>query len=410
MDGRLWAAFSYPKGSTVKTIRTRATWALVAILAVLAMFTIAGHPLIPHDALAAIGMGAMPFAMSGEILDIFNQDPFKAIALTDAVQRNPYQPVGLGNLNIFEPNPIRTTALAVEERKGKLVLIPFSERGAEGTQRTSEKRTMRYFDVPRLMHDDTIYASEVQGIREFGTESVLMQIEAEVARRLSGPTGLLASVEYTKEYLRLAAVQGLMLDPKDGSVVKNWFDEFQITQAAEVAFSLSAQTVGSLRPIINNSVVRVMQRKAQGAFTPTTRIYGLCGDAFYDAFTNHIDVTKTFINWQEAKELRGSQGAAFDSFDFAGVTWMNYRGSDDNATIKVPDDKVKFFPVGAPGVFREAMAPGETVDWVNTPGKPVYVLPIFDVMRRMWWKMEAYSYPLFICTRPEVLLSGRAGA
>lgn len=344
----------------------------------------------------------------GDILDVFNQDPFKAIALTDAVQRNPYQPVGLGELNIFDPNPIRTTALAVEERQGKLVLIPLSERGTEGTQRTTEKRKLRYFDVPRLMHDDTVNASELQGIREFGTESVLMQIEQEVARRLSGPTGLLASVEFTKEYLRLGAIQGLMLDPKDGSTRYSWFDEFQITQAAETPFDLTNTTAGRLRPIING-IIRTMARKAQGAFTPQTRAYALCGDTFYDEFVNNVDVRTTYLNWSAAAELRGAQGAAFDRFDFGGVTWMNYRGSDDNSTVKVPDSSCKFFPVGAPGVFREAMAPGETVDWVNTPGKPVYVLPIFDIQRRMWWKMEAYAYPLFICTRPEVLLSGRAG-
>lgn len=344
-----------------------------------------------------------------DILDIFNSDPFSAIALTDAVQRNPYQPVGLGNLNIFDPNPIRTKALAVEERQGKLVLIPFSERGSEGTQRETEKRNIRYFDVPRLMHADTIYAEELQSIREFGTESVLMQIETEVARRLTGPTGLLASVEYTKEYLRLAAVQGYCLNPKDGSVMYNWFDEFQITPTGEFAFDLSAGTANSLRPICN-AIVRTMARKSQGAFTPTTRVYALCGDSFYDSLVNHPDVIRTFINWQAAQEIRdGGQGAAFSEFNFAGITWVNYRGSDDNTTIKVPDDKAKFFPVGAPGVFREAMAPGETVDWVNTPGKPVYVLPIFDLQRRMWWKMETYAYPLFICTRPEVLLSGKAG-
>jgi len=152
-----------------------------------------------------------------------------------------------------------------------------------------------------------------------------------------------------------------------------------------------------------------MARKAQGAFTPTTRVYALCGDSFYDLLTNHPDVIRTFVNWSDAKALRdNSQGAAFDAFDFAGITWVNYRGSDDNATIKIADDKVKFFPVGAPGIFREAMAPGETVDLVNTPGKPVYVLPIFDQQRRMWWKMEVYSYPLMICTRSEVLFSGRA--
>ena len=343
----------------------------------------------------------------GDILDIFHNDPFTSISLTDAVQRNPYQPVGLGELDLFDPNPIRTKALAVEERQGQLVLIPFSERGAEGTQRTTVKRKMRYFEVPRLMHDDTIYAEELQGVREFGTESVMMQIEDEVARRLSGPTGLLASVEYTKEFMRLAAIQGLCMNP-NGTQLYSWFDEFQITPAAPVEFSLAAQTPNSLRPICN-AITRSMARAAKGAFTPTPRVYALCGDSFYDEFTNHPDVIRTFVNWSDAKALRdNSQGAAFQAFDFSGITWFNYRGSDDNSTIAIPGNQVKFFPVGAPGIFREAMAPGETVDWVNTPGKPVYVLPIFDTQRRMWWKMETYAYPLFICTRPEVLLSGLA--
>lgn len=345
-----------------------------------------------------------------DILDIFHGDPFKAVALTDAVQRNPFNPTGLGALNLFEPNPIRTKALAVEQRQGKLVLIPFSQRGAPGTQRTTEQRSMRYFDVPRLMHEDTVTAEEMQGVREFGTESILMQISAEVARRLSGPTGLLSSIEYTKEYMRLAAVQGFVFDPRDGSTLYNWFDEFEIVQASEIGFNLAAGVLDSLRPIIND-LVRVMARKSQGAFLPTTRPTALCGDDFYDAFTNHPDVVKTFLNWSAAADLRNnSQGAAFSTFNFAGVDWINYRGSDDASTIAIAHDKVKFFPVGAPGIFREAMAPGETVDWVNTPGKPVYVLPIFDEQRRMYWKMEAYAYPLMICTRPEVLLSGRMGA
>lgn len=349
---------------------------------------------------------------AGIILDVFNQDPFRAIALTESVERHPFQPIGLGELDIFEPDPIRTTALAIEERTGILKLIPMSERGTEGTQRTTEKRKMRYFDVPRLMHDDTIQVSELQSIREFGTQSVLMQLMAEVARRTSGPTGLLANVEYTKEYLRLAAVQGLCLDPKDGSQRYNFFDEFGITQATEVAFNLNAGTPNSLRPIINQ-LQRTMQRKSQGAWRPNTRMVGLCGDAFYDAFVNHTDVIRTFINWSAAADLRSngpsSQGGAFRYFEFGDTTWMNYRGSDDNATIKIPDDKVKFFPWKAPGVFRQAMAPGESAEWLNQPGKPVYMIPIPDLQRRMWWKMEAYAYPLFICTRPEMLLSGRQG-
>ncbi|PXW23404.1 major capsid protein [Paraburkholderia caballeronis] len=341
-------------------------------------------------------------------LDVFHQDPFTTIQLTAAVDKYPFQPMGLGELDIFDDEPIRNTALAVEQRQGKLIIIPTSPRGAEGTQRTTETRQARYFKVPRLMHDDTVYANEIQDIRAFGTESELMQVQVEVARRMNGPTGILRNIEYTWEYHRLAAVQGQLLDA-DGSVLYDWFDEFGITPADEVAFDLSAQTEHTLRPLINQ-IRRTMARHAQGAFTPNTRIYALCGDEFYDEFTNHVDVIRTFINWSAAADLRDdSQGAAFDTFKFAGVYWMNYRGSDDNTTIKVPDDKVKFFPVGAPGIFRRALAPGESFEWVNTPGKPTYVIPIFDRDRNSWWKMEAYSYPLHICTRPEVLMTGRAG-
>lgn len=354
--------------------------------------------------------------MAGEIIDIFNSDAFSALTLSQGVQRNPYQPGALGRLGVFDENPIRTTAVAVEERTGTLKLIPFSERGAEGTQRTTEKRKMRYFDVPRLMHDDTIHTYELQNIREFPEGptgqivTVPMQLEKEVSRRLAGPTGLLASMEYTKEYLRLAGVQGLVLDPKDGSTLYNWFDEFQFPQASEVAFNLSAQTANSIRPIIN-AVKRTMARKAQGAFTDRTSIVALCGDTFYDGLSNHVDVIRTFLNWEGATDIRSAAfGDAFGSFDFDGVLWVNYRGSDDNSAIKIADDKVKFFPLNAPGIFQEVLAPGESAEFINQPGRLVYVLPIIDRDRRMWWKMEAYAYPLYLCTRPEVLLSGRAGA
>ena len=395
----------------------RTYWPTLALIATIAgtLFCLTG--ITPAEAAGPaagldfhqVAVGGLAFAFAGISMDVFNQDPFSTIQLTTAVEKYPYKPVGLGELNIFEPDPIRTKALIVEQRQGKLVLVPFSNRGTEGTQRTTEKRAARYFEVPRLMHSDTIMADELQSIRAFGSETELMQLQAEVARRLNGPTGLTSNIEFTWEYHRLAAIQGKLLDA-DGSVKYDWFAEFGIAPPAELAFNLAAGTSNSLRPLCNQ-IVRTMARKSQGAFTPTTRVYALCGDAFYDAFVNHPDVIRTFINWNDAREIRGGDaGAAFSAFEFGGITWMNYRGSDDTTTIAVPNDKVKFFPVGAPGIFKVAYAPAETFEWVNTPGKPIYVLPIPDRDRNAWWKMEAYSYPLHICTRPEVLETGRLEA
>ncbi|BBC78735.1 minor capsid protein E [Acetobacter orientalis] len=341
------------------------------------------------------------------ILDVFRNDAFSSISLTSAVDRVPFQPTGIGDLGLFEDLPIRTTALAVESRDQKLVIIPTSERGAPPTERQTEKRKARYFEAPRLAHGDTVYATELQNIRQFGEESVLMQVETEVARRLSGPTGLTANMEYTWELHRLAAVQGLLLDA-DGSVLFDWAKEFQIDRPKEIGFALDAQdpVLGSLRRQCN-VIVRNMMRQAQGAWLPTTRVMAMCGDDFWDALITHKDVLTTYFNWEAAKELR--KGTAFEAMDFGGISWFNYRGSNDNSTIAVATDKVKFFPQGAPGVFQRALAPGEAVQWVNTPGLPIYIIPIFDRDRNFWWRMEAYSYPLHICTRPEILMSGRLG-
>ena len=116
---------------------------------------------------------------------------------------------------------------------------------------------------------------------------------------------------------------------------------------------------------------------------------------------------KTYFNWEAAKELR--KGTAFEAMEFGGISWFNYRGSNDLTTVAIPTDKCKFFP-NAPGIFERALAPAESVQWVNTPGKPYYVQPIFDRDRDEWWRMEASSYPLHICVRPEVLVGGRAEA
>jgi hypothetical protein len=349
-----------------------------------------------------------------DILNVFRNDAFSTISLTSWVDRTPFVPVGIGDMDIFEPVPLRTTAMAVEERDGVLVLISTSPRGAPRTERVTEKRKMRYFDVPRLFHGDTIQSHELQNVREFlGTggvaQTVLMQLVTETQRRLVGPTGILTNLDYTEENHRLGAIQGLLIDA-DGTVLHNWFTEFGITQPAEIGFNLAAGATaetGTIRPLCNG-IKRAMMRAAQGTWRPGTRVIGLCGDEFYDAFTNHQDVRKTFLNFVDAREIRqGAQFNAFSQFQYADITWVNYRGSDDNSTVAIPVDKVKFFPVGAPGVFQKGMAPGESFEWVNQPGKPRYIRMIPDEKRNEKVDIEATAYPLHICTRPDMLQSGR---
>ena len=85
-----------------------------------------------------------------------------------------------------------------------------------------------------------------------------------------------------------------------------------------------------------------MMKAAKGVFTPATRVHALCGDAFWDDLTAHSEVRQTYLNTIEASQLRN--GNAYETFNYGGITWENYRGTDDGS-VGINTDKAKFFPV-----------------------------------------------------------------
>jgi len=334
-------------------------------------------------------------------LDVFNSDAFKLQSMLQAIESVDYVPQRLGSLGIFTPNPVRTETVAIESLDGVLSLIKTSQRGAPFANRTNEKRKIRDFRTVRIAEQDRIMASELANIRAFGSESELQQVQTEIARRLSGPAGLMNKVELTLENMRLGAVQGIVLDA-DGSEIYNWFDQFGVSQAAEIDFDLdnASPASGAVRKLCNQ-VVRAMMKAAKGAWTPATRVHALCGDAFWDDLTAHAEVRQTYLNTQQAAELRN--GNAYETFNYGGITWENYRGTDDGTSVAINTDKAKFFPVNAPGAFLEVFSPGEQFEHIGQLGQRIYPMIVPDRDRSMFADIEVYSYPLHICTRPLML-------
>lgn len=333
-------------------------------------------------------------------MDVFKADAFSMMSLLAAIENVDYRPQFLGSLNLFKPSPQRTRVVAVESRDNVLELIQTSKIGAPLEQRSADKRKVRNFNTVRIAKQSRIMADELQGIRAFGSETELGQVQAEVARRLSQ---LVADVELTWEHHRLGAVQGIVTDA-DGSPIVNFYDEFGVAQPAAVEFDFGTLAAGEVRPLIEGSIVRPIIRAAKGAFTTGSGIVALCGDDFWDLFVNHDEVRQTYLNHQAAAALR--EPTAFGTFRYAGVDWVNYRGTDDESTVAVATGEAKFFPVNAPGTFEVAWAPAEFMDAVNMPGVPLLPMTVPDPSgRNAFADVEVYSYPLFICTRPLTLRS-----
>ncbi|CCG08669.1 Putative uncharacterized protein [Pararhodospirillum photometricum DSM 122] len=256
---------------------------------------------------------------------------------------------------------------------------------------------MRGFKTVRLAQASRIHASELQNIRAFGSESELAQVQVEVARR---QVLMRRDFELTFENMFLGMVQGLAVDA-DGSTLYDWATEFGQTIPAEIDFDLDNATPasGAVRKKCN-AVVRSILQGLRGLGGASVRVVALCGDAFWDDLTAHKEVRETYLNTQMAADLR--QGNAYETFSYGGITFVNYRGTDDGSTVVINTDKARFFPVGA-GIFQWALSPGESFDFVNQLGQELYSAVIPDRDRNAWADVEMYSYPLPVCTMPQAL-------
>lgn len=333
-------------------------------------------------------------------MDIFKDDAFSMVELSAAVRDVSFVPQLLGSLGVFEEKGVFTRKIAIEKKGDSLSLIPTSPDGSAPRQNIQEQANIRDFRTVRLADSFTLYASEVADMRAFGTESELKVVQVEYAERMAG---VRTNMDLTHEFHRLGALQGKLLDADGTSVIYDYFDEFDIAEEDAVDFALDVDTTDVRGKC--HELTRDLARSAKGAFTTATTVHALAGDAFYDDLIKHPNVVRSYEGWAAAADLR--QNVAFSAFTFGGITWHNYRGTDDNSTVAIDPDEVKFFPVGAKDVFKKFMAPAsEFMPFVGTKGQDVYAMNIFDRDREAWTKGELYSYPLYMCVRPQALRKG----
>lgn len=331
-------------------------------------------------------------------MDVFNNNAFSTTSLSGFVQKMDYRPQLLGSLGIFTPKPVRTRNVFVDRIDGGLTLIPTSADGAPPESLTRDTRDAVPLRTSRLAKETTIYAHEVDSLRASGSETELMAVQAEFANRFQR---LREDMELTHEHMRLGALQGKVLDADGTTVIYDYETEFNESIPAATSYELDVDTTDVLT--IEKGIARSMARSGRGSLAGAS-IHALAGDNFFDSLVSHPSLEKFYLNQVAASSLAQTQGQIFQSFRSpSGITYHNYRGTDDNSTVAVAVDECKLFPVGARDVFTVAYSPLEAMEFVNTPGQSMYAMTIRDRDRNMWVKGEMYSYPLFVCQQPRVL-------
>lgn len=337
------------------------------------------------------------------MLDIFNNDAFSVTNLTDAINDISFVPGRIGQMGLFETESIDTTTIAIENQGDLLVLVPPTPRGGPGTTLDKEKRTIRALTVPHFEINDAIYAEEVQNVRALGQERALQTVMQKVAQRQRTHVN---SFIATEEYARLGAIKGVVTYA-DGSSL-NLFTEFGVQQESEIAFDLGNKKDGALRAACA-AVIRKIADKLGGI--PFSGVHAFCGDDFFDALIKNAEVRESYLNWNAAQELRTSYvsgGQSYGAFPFGGIMWENYRGKV-GGTAFITGSACHIFPTGVPGLFKSYHAPADYEDTVNTMGQRLYSRQ-YPMPNGKGRNLDTQMNALQLCTRPQVLLKGKAGA
>jgi Phage major capsid protein E len=336
------------------------------------------------------------------MLDIFHNNAFGTIELTDAINKVVFQPGRIGEMAIFRESSVTSVDIAIEEKNGILILVPPTPRGGPGTTLPKPTRALRVLRAPHFEINDGVMAEEVQGVRAWGTEDQVEMVMDKVAERMVTHK---ASLEATMEYARVGAVMGV-ITYADGSSL-NLFTEFEVTQEPAVPFNLTAANpVGGVLRQTCTQVIRTMSKNLGGV--PFSGVAAICGDNFFDALMMHPEVRATFLNTPDAGQLRlpyiNFNGLIYGTFPFGGIVWENYRGYVGGTTF-VPTDEAHFFPTGAPNLFITYLAPADYIETVNRPGQRMYVKQ-YDMPNDKGVHLDVQMNPLNICTRPKVLMKG----
>jgi len=338
------------------------------------------------------------------VTDIFNGNAWGVIEYhEDIVERTDFQPQLLGSLNLFEPIYSRSRAIAIADRNRTLTLIPTSEMGAPPEELIPQGSTLRMFQAVRLAKGSTIYAIELAGVLGLPFADQTRDIVGELTQRNAD---IRTDMELTHEHMRFGALMGVVYDADNQRVLHNWYTEWGIPEPAEINFALTTDTTDVRKKC--RDVKRAMQKAAKGSWTPRTRVGALVGDTFFDLLVNHKQLKETKLGTERAPDLENIEG--YSAIVVEGITFINYQGTDDGTTITVGTDKARFFPIGARGAFKVGWAPAsEFKPYVNQRGREIYGMLLEDKSgREEWDRAEQYSYPLFICTRPEMLQRARS--
>ena len=293
-----------------------------------------------------------PFSLNGG---------FTLTQLSQAINVLPNMYSRYGDSGLFPFKAQSTNTVTIEMKDGVLALVQTTPWGGPAPKNKSGKRNIRSFNIPHMPFEDTVKASDVIGIRQFGSESNLETVATRVNDKMQEMKN---KIDQTLEWRKMGALKGIVLDADGTTVIENYFTSFGVTQKV-IDFQLDVTTTDV--PAKVTELLRWMEDNLMGERMSTIQVD--VSPEFYDAFTGHASVESIYSGWSEAQNRIG--GDLRKGFTLRGVTFSEYRATVDGHRFIDAGDGYAY-PLGTVETFANFGAPADFVETVNTLALPYY--------------------------------------
>lgn len=331
------------------------------------------------------------------IVDIVNDDAFSVASLTAAINNMDHIPGRAGELAFAGVGEgVETPTITVEVQDDKVTLLRSQPRGGTATKQSDVKRRLVPLAIPHIPDSDTILAASLMGVRQFGSTDQVAGAQAKINASLRKQAG---NHDLTLEHLRLGALRGQVIDGDGTTVLADLFQTFGVAQETAVAFALGTQDTEVRTKC--SAVIRKMRQNAKMTLPSSAAVHAFVDGNFMDKLVSHPTVKGVYDGYAAA-ERRLGESYVEGIFEFGGIFFEEYRGSDDGA-VGIGANEARFFWRGVPGMYAEYYAPADYMETVGTIGLPRYAKAIpmkFD----KGVEIETQQNPLPICLRPKTLM------
>lgn len=349
-------------------------------------------------------------------LDIFKNDAFSQARLRTVLPSMPFTPGAIGKMGLFTPRPIDTEFVIIYTENGFVRLIPVTDRAAPDIMAERTKGEFRVLRTRRHSKVDTVRASEMLGITDAAFPlSIRMVRGADLVARRMGQ--LRTDMAATKELGYLGALQGKWIDADGVTVIADFFAEFGVTIPVMVDVDFSALTEEEIAIFFMETflmpMVRTLQTRNGGIQNANAVTVGaLVGDLWWGRMMRHAGFREIWKAQQQGRAIAMAANPlatppVWTEIEFGGVRWIHYMGAI-SGPLRIANDEARFFPLGAPDVFEEYLAPGETLSQVGELGRDEY--PMIRVDPRddpEFMGLYLRRYPLPACIYPKALMRAR---